>query len=95
VNDHSEVDSFDGVADLLTYAAHHPDIRDLPVRVHGFYMAFRPGRGPARFGVLLSRPEQIEDVERAYRIPAKIDFGVNVAIRIRGVVDVCEPLTPP
>jgi hypothetical protein len=95
MHNQSEVTSFETVDALLAYAATHMEARDLPVRVSGFYMGFRPGRGPARFGVLLERLEQIEDVERLNCVPADINFALNLSIRIQGVLGVVEPLRPP
>ncbi len=82
MNDKPEALSFDEVSDLLAYAAARPSTMDVLARVHGHFMAFPPGHGGVQFGVLLSRPEQVDDVARVRNVPANIDFGLNVQVRI-------------
>jgi hypothetical protein len=72
------------VRQTLSFCAAHPHVRYQLRSVRGYYFAFLPGAGAVSYGELLRSPTQVKDVLRAHSIPAKIRFGIYIAVPLLG-----------
>jgi hypothetical protein len=72
------------IRQTLSFCRTDPRTRNRASSVRGYYFAFRPRAGPAAFAELLSSPSQVREVLQANSVPAKIGFGIFVAIPLLG-----------
>jgi len=68
------------VRQTLSFCRAHPRTQDRASSVRGYYFAFQPGAGGVAFGELLSSAAQVRGVLQANSVPAKIGFGIPVAV---------------